>query len=182
MKPTTVTNPRYIDAAHTVIEIDVTWDTIGGPFPFTSSAADLEPHAVTLRAALLAGSYGPIAPYMPDFARLAAEKKTAITRARDVACATNVTALGHTWQADTRSYTLLVQAITLAHAGLPLPPVWRTADNVDVPIVSLADLLAIAGAVATQVQAAYSKSWMLKGKVDVAVSANDVAAISAVIW
>ncbi len=85
-----------------------------------------------------------------------------IERARDAACTAPVTAHGRTWQADQRSQALLGQAITLASAGLPLPAVWRDADNRDMPITSLGDLLAIAGAIAAQVQAAYAASWEAK--------------------
>ena len=87
-----------------------------------------------------------------------------IERERDAACAANVTALGRTWQADARSVALLNGAVTLAQAGGPLPPVWRDADNDNMPVTSLSDLLAIAGAIATQVQAAYTASWAAKAE------------------
>ena len=91
-----------------------------------------------------------------------AEQIAQIERERDASCVANVIANGRTWQADQRSQALLGQAITLAGAGLPLPTVWRDADNQDIPVASLADLLAIAGAIADHVQAAYSASWAAK--------------------
>jgi len=94
------------------------------------------------------------------------EKLTTIERERDATCITSVTALGRAWQADARSQQLLNAAITLAQAGLPLPTVWRDADNSDLPVTGLADLLAIAGAIAAQVQAAYAASWAAKAALD----------------
>lgn len=74
------------------------------------------------------------------------------------------------WQADTNSQALLSSAISLAQAGLPLPTVWRDASNTDMPISSIADLLAIAGAIAQQVQTAYSTSWTRKAAIDAATT------------
>ena len=101
-----------------------------------------------------------------------------IELARDTACTANVTALGHVWQADRRSQELLGQAITLAQAGLPLPAVWRDFNNSDMPIAALADLLAIAGAIAAQTQAAYSASWARKAAVAAALTVAEVEAIA----
>lgn len=103
-------------------------------------------------------------------------KKRQIEADRDAQCTANVTANGHTWQADKLSQELLGQAITLAQAGLPLPPVWRDADNNDVPITSIADLLAISGAIAQQVQTAYATSWARKAAVDAATTIEEVEA------
>ena len=75
-----------------------------------------------------------------------AEQIAQIERERDASCVAPVSAMGRTWQADQRSQALLGQAITLAGAGLPLPSVWRDADNQDMPITTLADLFAIARA------------------------------------
>lgn len=106
-----------------------------------------------------------------------------IEAARDAARYANATALvggvPHVWQADQKSVELLNGAITLAQSGLPLPPSWRSFDNVDVPITMLADLLAIAGAIAVQTQAAYSKSWTLKAQI---AAATTVTAVQSVMW
>ena len=73
-----------------------------------------------------------------------ASKKTEIEEARNKACFIPVSAIGHTWQVDTRSQTLLSSAILLAQIGAtPVPPTWRSIDNVDVP-VTLDDLKTIA--------------------------------------
>ena len=110
---------------------------------------------------------------------LKAAKLSEIKAARDTHCFANVTALGHSWQADKRNQDLLGSAITLAQSGLPLPLVWRTADNVNVPISSISDLLAIAGEIAARTQAAYATSWALKAQVAAAASIEQV---QAVVW
>ena len=103
-------------------------------------------------------------------------KKRQIETDRDDACYQPVTALGHTWDADKRSQDLLGQAIALAQAGLPLPAVWRDRDNNDMPVTSINDLLAIAGAIAQQVQTAYATSWARKAAVDSATTIDEVDA------
>lgn len=147
-----------------------------GPMPWTQGDAYIAKEAV-YTASHQARMNPP-----KTLTQIADGKRAEIERARDAACVANVTALGRTWQADSRSSTLLGQAITLAQAGLPLPPVWRDANNGDMPVGSLADLLAIGGVIAAQVQAAYSHSWTLKAQVDAAVAANDATAIAAVVW
>jgi hypothetical protein len=113
----------------------------------------------------------------PSLDELKASRRPLIDRARNAACYADVPALGHTWQADARSQDLLSNAIRRAHAGKPLPPVWRTADNVDMPIESLADLEAIEDAIAAQTLAAYQQSWSLKAQLDVATTPEEVEAI-----
>lgn len=105
------------------------------------------------------------------------EKTSEIEAYRDLETIKNVTALNTEWQADKVSQTLLSSTITLASAGLPLPPVWRDFFNNDVAITSLNDLLAIAGAMAIQTQAAYSKSWAKKAAINAATTVEEVAAI-----
>ena len=106
-----------------------------------------------------------------------AVKLAQIERDRDAACVANVAAHGRIWQADARSQALLGQAITLASAGLPLPAYWRDFDNADMAITSLADLLAIAGAIAVQVQFAYATNWARKAALEAAVTVLDVEAV-----
>ena len=106
-----------------------------------------------------------------------AAKFAQIERDRDAACVANVAAHGRIWQADARSQALLGQAITLASAGLPLPAYWRDYENSDMAIESVADLLAIAGAIAAQVQVAYATSWARKAAVDMAETVDGVDAV-----
>jgi hypothetical protein len=105
-----------------------------------------------------------------------AEKKARIEAERDAQCEQPVQALGRTWDADKRSQELLASAITIAQAGGPLPPAWRDHDNGNMPVTSIADLLAIAGAIAAQVQAAYAQSWARKAAVDAAQTLDEVEA------
>jgi hypothetical protein len=105
---------------------------------------------------------------------LKAAKKRQIEADRDAAAVQDVQALGRTWQADKRSQELLASAITIANAGGPLPAVWRDADNNDIPVTELAQLLAIAGAIAAQTQAAYAESWARKAAVDAATTDAEV--------
>lgn len=71
------------------------------------------------------------------------------------------------------------KAISLAGLGLPLPAVWRDADNNDMAVTGIMDLLQIAGAMAYQTQTAYGISWTLKAQVDAATTA---AELEAVVW
>ena len=105
-----------------------------------------------------------------------AEKKARIEAERDAQCAQPVRALGRTWDADKRSQELLAYAITIAQAGGPLPPVWRDHDNDNMPVTSIADLLAIAGAIAAQIQTAYAQSWARKAAVNAAQMLDEVEA------
>lgn len=105
-----------------------------------------------------------------------AVKLSQIESDRDAACVANVGAHGRTWQADKTSQELLGQAITLASAGLPLPAEWRDADNNNMAITTIGDLLVIAGAIAYQVQVSYATSWMRKAAVDAATTAEEVDA------
>lgn len=107
---------------------------------------------------------------------LKAAKKRQIEAERDAACVQPVHALGRTWDADKRSQELLASAITIAQAGGALPPVWRDANNDNMTVTSITDLLSIASAIAAQVQTAYAQSWARKAAVDAAQTAEDVAA------
>lgn len=108
-----------------------------------------------------------------------AAKTREIEAARDAACFADISALGRAWQTDERSQTLLNAAITLAQAGAPLPDVWRDAANANMAVTALADLLAIAGAMAVQTQAAYSQSWARKAEIE---AATTIGQVNAVIW
>lgn len=115
----------------------------------------------------------------PDalLAEAKATKKRNIEADRDAECELPVTANGHTWDADKRSQELLNGAIALAQVGGPLPDVWRDADNNDVPITSIADLLAIAEVIAQQVRAAYARSWQRKAMLEAATTIDEVNAV-----
>lgn len=112
----------------------------------------------------------------PSLAMLKTAKHTQIERERDAACYANITVNGHAWQADPRSQSLMATAILLAQAGVYTPSVWRTADNVDVP-VTIQALVLIAGSIAAQTQVAYAASWARKAALEAATTAAEVAAV-----
>lgn len=115
--------------------------------------------------------------HLPSIEELKSEKRSYIENNKLNTRLQPVSALGYTWQADTLSQTLLTSAILLAQIGAaPVPPTWRTLDNIDVS-VSLDDLKTIAGAMAAQTQYAYSTSWNLKARVDAATTAEELASI-----
>lgn len=108
-----------------------------------------------------------------------ASKRVYIEQQRDLSCFSSVNAIGYTWQTDSKSQTLLANALMLAQLGItPVPPTWRTLDNIDVS-VTLDDLKAIVLATAIKTQAAYSQSWTLKAAVDAATTIEEVESI---IW
>ncbi|HEY6022316.1 MAG TPA: DUF4376 domain-containing protein [Candidatus Paceibacterota bacterium] len=120
-----------------------------------------------------------IAASQPTVSQYRDVKIAEIERKRDDITHTDVSALGTMWQADDRSQKLLVAAILLTQAGLPLPPVWRDSFNNDMPVTDISQLIAIANAMATQTQAAYLTSWQLKAQVN---AATTVAEVDAVQW
>lgn len=101
------------------------------------------------------------------------KKLEQIIKERDAACIADVTYNNHQWQADEKSQALLSQAILMAQAGVYVPSVWRTSNNVDVS-VSLTDLIAIAGTIALQVQTAYVTSWARKANLENATTILDI--------
>lgn len=104
-------------------------------------------------------------------------KYTAINAARGAAVVAPVSALGHVWDADEHSQSLLGKAILLASLGVPLPAVWRDYNGQDLPITSIDQLLAITGAMAEATQAAYMAAFARK---DAPKAATTLAEIEAV--
>lgn len=104
-------------------------------------------------------------------------KLAQIIKDRDTQRYANVSAWGRNWQADQTSQDLLNGAINLAGHGVPLPAVWRDADNADMLISNLTDLLVIAGVMVAQTQQAYSTSWQRKKAVEIATTVEEVEAV-----
>lgn len=100
-----------------------------------------------------------------------------IVKERNVECESTISAHGRPWQADKRSTELLNNAITMASVGGMLPPVWRDANNSDMQITSLADLVAIATSIQQNVQLAYTRSWARKMVLQQASSLEDIVSI-----
>lgn len=98
---------------------------------------------------------------------------------RDAQMALGLDYAGHVWQADEQSQARLAAAITTFQATGQIPAdfTWRTLDNVDVPM-ALADLVALAGAMAVRTFAIWKFSWDLKSQLATAddPSTIDIAA------
>lgn len=106
-------------------------------------------------------------------------KRAAINGWRDQARFSNVTAIGHVWQADANSQALLSSSISLGADGtIPFPTVWRDIANENVAVTP-ADLRLIAQAIAVQTNNAYEHSWTLKAQVD---AATTIAQVDAIQW
>lgn len=61
-----VSNPRWANAAHTQIDCDVVFDDLGPtPLPFTAVASGDYPHTHQIFSECVSGQYGPIAEYTP---------------------------------------------------------------------------------------------------------------------
>lgn len=62
---TSLSNPRWVNAEHTMIDCEITTSQFGEEvFSFTASAADVEAHGRSIFADIVAGAYGPIAEYV----------------------------------------------------------------------------------------------------------------------
>ncbi len=62
---TSVSNPRWSNAEHTMIDCEITTSQFGDEvLPFTASPNDSEAHGRSIFADLVAGVYGPIAEYI----------------------------------------------------------------------------------------------------------------------
>ena len=63
---TSLTNPQWANAEHTTINCDITTSQFGDEvLPFTASPNDVEAHGRAIFADIVAGTYGPIAEYVP---------------------------------------------------------------------------------------------------------------------
>lgn len=61
---TSVANPRWANAEHSVIVCDITTTQFGDEvLPFAANPEDPAPHGRAIFASLIAGEYGPIAEY-----------------------------------------------------------------------------------------------------------------------
>jgi len=105
------------------------------------------------------------------------EKLSEITVDNNTEIHADVTAMGSTFQADERSQTLLNSVITVSSAGGPLPSVWRDTSNVNVPINSITDLLAIAEVIHTQTELSFIKMWQRKEALGLASTVEAVSVI-----
>ena len=122
-------------------------------------------------------------PYVDSLAALKLGKKSSIESWRDAACIAPVTiavnGVDHLWAADSRTQLLLGTSVSMATLGVvDAPPVWRSVENINVP-VTLDDLKTIAAALVEQTQTAYAHSWLLKYQVDQATTASQ---LDSIVW
>lgn len=62
---TSLTNPRWGNAEHTIIDCEITTSQFGEEIlPFTAAQHDVEAHGRAIFADFVAGVYGPIAEYV----------------------------------------------------------------------------------------------------------------------
>jgi hypothetical protein len=61
-----VTNPVYCNQQGTIIKCTVKFQHLPEPVEFAATSYDSEPYGVELHNSLIAGEFGPIAPYVPD--------------------------------------------------------------------------------------------------------------------
>lgn len=62
---TSISNPHWVNAEHTMIDCEITTSQLGDEIlPFTASPNDPEAHGRAIFADLVAGKYGPIAEYV----------------------------------------------------------------------------------------------------------------------
>lgn len=159
------------------VELLVDFEGIG-LVPFHATPDDSEDHGRDLYARAMAGEFGTVAPIPePSLAEVKSAKLAQIERDRDTQRYANVSAWGRNWQADQTSQDLLNGAINLAGHGVPLPAVWRDADNADMPVTTLSDLVTIAYAMAAATQTAYATSWARKAAVEAATTVAGVEAV-----
>lgn len=111
-------------------------------------------------------------------------RKEWIESCRDSASSMPVVVFGRPWQAGTIHRDLLTQAVVLASAGLALPPFWRDADNNNMAVTDLQQLLDIAGAMSVQVNEAYARSWQRKAEIEAVTDETSagIAEVQAVVW
>jgi hypothetical protein len=115
--------------------------------------------------------------WVPHEEQLEAKKseiKALIESRRNADTTKPVVVGGYTWQADAKSQELLSRTINLVTAGVaPVPEVWRTLDNQDIP-ATLDLLKSIAAAILDQTSNAYYKSWRLKEQLSLASSKEEL--------
>ena len=100
-----------------------------------------------------------------------------ITEDRNTAIAQPVTVHGLPWQADEVSQRNLSNEILTTSAGVFLTPVWRDANNDNMTVTSIQQLVDIAAAMKLQTLTAYQTSWARKAAVEAATTVEEVDAV-----
>ncbi len=176
MNVISVTNPRYANAAQTLINADVNFEGIGA-VSFTASPNDSEVHGRTVFAGLISGSYGPIAAFIgPTLAQAQVTQITTLEAAYTATIQLPVAYMATTFQADSSSQDVLAKC--LVAGSVPAGFYWLDATNAQVQM-TFAQLQGLAGAMLVQGQTAFVK---LQTKKTAVRDAATVAAVQAVVW
>lgn len=112
----------------------------------------------------------------PALADVKAAKLMQIEQDRDAAIAATVTVHDRPWQASKIDVDNLSQELLTVQAGVPMSPIWRDADNSDMVLTDVAQLVVIAAAMKMQKLLAYQTSWTRKAAVNAATTNADVDA------
>jgi len=175
---TNIQNPKHLNGQGTLIEVTGV-HPVYGVIPFAASPTDVEAHGVDIFIRAIAGEFGPIAPYegLTELAEVKHAKLDQITKDRNTALAQSVTVHGRPWQADAESQRNLSNEILTASAGVFLTPVWRDANNDNMTITDIQQLVDIAAAMKLQTLTAYQTSWARKAAVEAATTVEEVDAV-----
>ena len=73
-------DPRWANAAQTLIDLIIKWDEYPEELPFTANPDDVVDYGRQIYAAAAAGQYGPVAPYVAPVATADQNKSTAEQR------------------------------------------------------------------------------------------------------
>jgi hypothetical protein len=121
-----------------------------------------------------------ITAYALSLADARTERKRYINDERDKAINGGASYGGNTYDTDKESRSNLTSTHSGVNDGWPLPEgfAWRTSDNIDIPFTST-EVNGLAHAMLDHVNFQYGKSWIKKAAID---AAEDVAAVSAIVW
>ena len=97
-----------------------------------------------------------------------------ITHDRNTSISQPVIVHGRPWQADAESQRNLANEILTTQAGVPMSPIWRDADNNNMVLTDIQQLVDIAAAFKVQTLTAYLTSWTRKEAVEAATTVEDV--------
>lgn len=146
----------------------------------TSLVSWPEANAVISAGATLAGRQNLRRNPVLTFEQQRAAKSAEIDRAREAALNAGFIFGGHAYDSNQRSRDNIVGEALAATRGDPFPAgyVWRTADNQSVPFTA-PDVIALAQALRSHIQAQYVKSWTLKAQ---AAAATTLEQLNSITW
>jgi len=148
--------------------------------PFGAYPNDCEEHGRLLYNNALNGLYGEVAEYVKPFIPLDIQKKIKkeqLKKDRDIEAYKAVYTLDRNWDTNEASQTALISAINLAKLGLALPPYWRDADNDNMPITDISQLITILNSISSQIETAHINYWNKLKLVEEATTSEELELI-----